>query len=110
MSKIPSVEVELVFPVEHDGRTYDKLSIRRPKVKDLIQAERQPGEVGRMSQLLAICSGVPFPVVGEMYTGDFYAACARSGLGFLSEDGPGDLSAGPSSSSTPGPAGDSPSS
>lgn len=104
------VSFDLVFPVEHKGKTYDKLEIRRPKVKDLIAAERQPTETGREASLLSICADVPFEVVGEMDSGDYHAACARGGIGFFPASTPGDPSADESSSSTPGPAGDSTSS
>ena len=102
-----SVDFELVRPVEHDGKTYASFQIRRPKVKDLIQAERQPGETGREAALLGLCAGVPFVVIGEMDAGDYHAACARSGIGFLAPSGREDLSGEAFSSSTPGPAGDS---
>lgn len=100
----------LAVPVEHRGTTYTELAVRRPKVKDLIAAERQPGEIGREASLLSICAGVPFAMVGEMDVGDYRSIVERTGIGFLSLGGSGALSTAPSSSSTPGPTGDSESS
>ena len=96
----------LVHPVEHQDKTYAELSVRRAKVKDLIAAERQPGEIGREAALLAICAGVDFAVVGEMDVSDYHSIVTRTGIDFLSQAGPAAAPGGASSSSTAGPAGD----
>ena len=100
----------LAVPVEHKGTTHTELAVRRPKVKDLIAAERQPGEIAREAALLAICAGVPFTMVGEMDVADYRSIVVRTGIDFLAVGGGAELSAETSSSSTPGPTGASKSS
>ena len=131
-----TVSVSLTYPIEVDGRTVSSLTLRRPLVKDMIAAERQPGAIGQEAAMIAACSGVPFKAVGRLDASDYRAVTLRSelafastpddqrrilieaGLGFmLVPDGAPDPSAGPaspeasgspSSPSTDGPVGTSP--
>lgn len=100
----------LTHPVEHKGKTYEALTPRRPKVKDLIKSEVQPTETGREAALLGILSDVPFSAIGEMDVTDYHSIVTRTGIDFLSVSGSAARPAGPSSSSTPGPTGGSTSS
>ena len=131
-----TISVSLDHPIDVDGRTVSSLTLRRPLVKDLIAAERQPGDIAQEAALLAECSGLPFEAVGRLDASDYRAITLRSelafastpddqrrilieaGLGFmLVPDGAPDPSAAPespeasgapSSPSTAGPAGASP--
>ena len=90
------------------GKTYTSLTVRRPLVRDLIAAERQPGKVAGDAALLAILADVPFGDFGHLDAGDFRAMMNRAEeLGFF---GGAPMPDDSSASSTPGPAGDSPSS
>ena len=96
-------------PKEVRDKTYTSLTLRRPLVRDLIAAERQPGKVAADAALLAICADVPFGDFGHLDAGDFRAIMDRAeehGFFGAGAPTPDDSSA----SSTPGPAGDSPSS
>ncbi len=109
------ITVTLTHPIEIDGKTVSSLTLRRPLVKDLIAAERQPGYVGQDAALLAQCAGINFADVGKIDAGDYRRIIGESDLGFFSSDaGPqepsGDpastaASGAPSSSSTDQPAG-----
>lgn len=100
----------LARPVEIRGRTYTTLTVRRPLVRDLIAAERQPGATASDAALLAICADVPFGDFGHLDAGDFRTMLERAGdLGFFGAGpaaGPATAPPGASSSpSTPGPGG-----
>ena len=81
----------LAHPFTHRGKRYAELSVRRPKVKDIINAERQPGEIAREAALLAIIAGIDFAAVGEMDVSDYSSIVARAGVDFLSQPGREDL-------------------
>ncbi|MDE0203342.1 MAG: phage tail assembly protein [Rhodospirillaceae bacterium] len=114
------VTVPLDYPIEVDGKTVSSLTLRRPKAKDLISAERQPGEIGEEVALIAICAGIPFADAGEIDAADYRRIVRETQLGFTSGDAGARApsatpespaaSGGPSSSSTDGPAGASPTS
>ena len=99
----------LARPKTVSNRTYGQLTVRRPLVRDLIAAERQPGKVAGDAALLAICADVPFADFGHLDAADFRAMTDKAEeLGFF---GGGARESGDSSSpSTPAPAGDSPTS
>ena len=112
------VTVPLSHPIAVDGKTVSSLTLRRPLVRDLIAAERQPGEIGQEAYLISACSGVPFEAVGRLDAVDYRRILRESELGFFSgaagTQDPSDTpespeaSGAPSSSSTGGPAGASP--
>ena len=102
------VDFPLFFPFGHRGKVHSEISIlRRAKARDLIAADRQPGPTGREASLLAAVSNFDFATVAEMDGLDFSNACTKAGVYFLSQSGALETSIEPSSSSTPGPAGDS---
>ena len=93
----------LDHPVEVGGQRHETLVVRRPVVRDLIAAERQPGEIAREANLLSICAGVGMNVVGALDVRDYHRIAIETGLRFFSVDADGgDLF----SSSIAGPAGD----
>ena len=130
------ITVDLAHPIEVDGKTVSSLTLRRPLVRDLIAAERQPGEIGQETATLAACAGIPFEAAGRLDAADYRAITLRAelafastvaaqrriiedaGLGFMlapadGQDPSGDpgstgATAEPSSSSTASPAGGSP--
>lgn len=90
--------------VEIRGKTYTHLTVRRPLVRDLIAAERQPAGVASDAALLAICADVPFGDLGHVDAADFRAAMTRAGdLGFFGAGG----DAAPTTPPTPTPPGGS---
>jgi len=113
-----TLTVTLTRPIEVDGKTVASLTLRRPLVKDLIAAERQPGEIGQDAYVLSACSGLPFEAVGRIDAGDYRRIMQESDLAFFSGGagtqapfaGPGSQegSGEPSSSSTASPTGASP--
>lgn len=99
----------LLRPKKVRDKELSSLVVRRPLVRDLIAAERQPGKVAGDAALIAICAGIPFADFGHLDAGDFRTIMQLAeDRGFFGGGGetPGESSA----SSTPGPAGDSPSS
>ena len=96
-------------PITHQTRTYETLTLRRPLVRDLIAAERQPGETGQDAALVAACADVSLTVVGLIDAADFKRLQREAAplLADAASAAPGDDS---SSSSTAIPAGASPSS
>lgn len=115
-----TVTVPLSYPIEVDDKTVTSLSLRRPQVRDLIAAERQPGEIGQEAALISACSGMPFEAVGRLDGVDYRRIVREAELGFFSgaagtQAPSGDpespeASGGPSSPSTDGQAGASPTS
>lgn len=70
-----------------DGKTISTLSLRRPLVRDLIMAERQPGDVGASAALLALCAGIPFLQFSLLDAGDYRALTREAGRhGFFDTD------------------------
>ena len=99
----------LLRPKEVRGKTIESLTVRRPLVKDLIAAERQPGKVAGDAALIAICANIPFGDFGHLDAGDFRAIMEiAEDRGFFGGGGVTPDESLPSS--TPGPVGDSPSS
>ena len=98
----------LLRPKTVRNKTYESLTVRRPLVRDLIAAERQPGKVGGDAALIAICADIPFSDFGHLDAGDFRAAMQLAeDRGFFGGDTALEDSSSPS---TPAPAGDSTSS
>lgn len=105
------IAIPLKFPFEHRGQTRSEIRIvRRAKAKDLIAADRQPGEEGREAALLAAVSDFDMGTIGEMDALDYNRAKDEARISFLLQSGTAARSADPSLSSTPGPDGGSESS
>lgn len=83
-------------PVEVDSRAYQSLNVRRAVVRDMIAAERQPGQVAGLAALAAACCGVPFSdfrrfdgadyralVITGVHHGFFPPPAAEAGFGTM---------------------------
>ena len=72
MDKRKTVEIDLDFPIEVDGREVDKVTMRRPKVDDELTFSEAKGSQARKAVVLlaALCELTP-KQVGSMDTADF---------------------------------------
>ena len=78
----------LRHPVQLDNSAITMITVRRPLVRDLIVAERQPGDLGSSAALLAVCAGLDFLAVGKFDAEDFSAVLNMGvGLGFFQPGG-----------------------
>ena len=66
----------LIHPVTVHSRSITELTIRRPLVRDLIAAERQPGMIASDAALVAVCAGLSFADFGHVDAADFRALMA----------------------------------
>ena len=97
-----TVTVTLDHPIEINGATRTSLTLRRPQVRDLIAAERQPGEIAQEAALIAGCADIPFEAVGRLDAADYSKIVSEAGLGFFSAPaGPPVPSGGPGSKAEP---------
>ena len=73
-------------PLDVGGKRIETVTVRRPLVRDLIAADRQPGETGGTAALVAICAGIPLADFGGLDAAD-YRAILRQGyrLGFFGD-------------------------
>lgn len=85
-----TVTLPLDRPIEVDGKTVSELTLRRPLVRDLIVAERQPGQIGQEAALLALCSGIPFEAVGRLDADDYRRVVAEGDAAFTGGGETGD--------------------
>ena len=98
-----TVSVTLDHPIEINGATRSSLTLRRPLVRDLIAAERQPGEIAQEAALVSACADIPMEAVGRLDAADYRKIVSESDLGFFSDiAGPPDPSAAPGSEEEPG--------
>ena len=68
----------LKHPAKVRGTELKTLTLRRPLVRDLIAAERQPGDVGGTAALLAICAGVSLGDFGYLDAEGYRALAAEA--------------------------------
>ena len=82
------ITIELAVPMTVDGNVITKLSLRRPKVRDLRALEdATEGKSSQLDQgatLVALLSGLPEEVVEDMDAADFARASEVIG-GFFGE-------------------------
>ena len=98
-----SVTVPLSYPIESGGKTVDSITVRRPLLKDLIAAERQPGEIGQEAAVLSECSGISLKDLGQLDAADYRRIIRETELGFISDAAePQAPSGGPESQEAPG--------
>lgn len=82
-----SFNYTLTHPISHDGERISVLTLRRPLVRDLINAERQPGDVGSSSALLAACAGIPLTTFSLLDAADYRGLTrAATRQGFFDTD------------------------
>lgn len=79
-----TVTVPLSHPIEVDGKTVSSLTLRRPLVRDMIAAERQPGDIGQEAAMISTCGGIPFEAVGRLDAEDYRRITLQSELTFAS--------------------------
>ena len=83
-AKSDSFTHRLVHSFKIREKSYSELTIRRPLVRDLITADRQPGQVASSAALVAVCAAIPIADFGYMDAGDFRAILALGeALGFF---------------------------
>lgn len=79
-----STRIDLTWPVTVDGETVSSLAMRRPKVRDILAAERAvKSESEREVRILAALCDVPPAVIEDMDMAD-YLRLQEVSKGFLS--------------------------
>lgn len=65
------MQFKLKRPVEHDGTTYDALTLREATLDDLIAMEDAPGgQLAKFAVMLARLAGVPVPAARKLTATD----------------------------------------
>jgi len=79
-----SAEVKLAHPVEAEGRTLDRLLMRRPRVRDMLAAEKRSGSDAEkeVAMFASLCEVAP-SVIESLDLAD-YQALQEAYRGFLS--------------------------
>jgi hypothetical protein len=77
------MEIELKHPVQADGRSVDRLVVRRPRVRDLLAAEKAAkGNAEQEIRLFSYLCEVPPAVIEELDLAD-YGRLQEAYKGFL---------------------------
>lgn len=71
MADKKTVTVTLDDPVEHDGKSYASLNLRKMKAKDLIAGDLVTGDSRKAMAIFAAMAGVPIQVIEELDVDDF---------------------------------------
>lgn len=71
-----TITVTLAEPVKVGEETFEKLTFRRRKAKDLVAMDLVKGELRKHMAMLASMGGVPLPVIEEL-DGDDYETVSR---------------------------------
>lgn len=71
MSDKKTITVTLAEPVEHDGKTYASLTLRKMKAKDLVAGDLVTGDTRKTFAIFASMAGVPIQVIEELDVDDF---------------------------------------
>lgn len=71
MSEKKMITVTLGEPVEHDGKTFASLTLRKMKAKDLVAGDLVNGDVRKSFAIFASMAGVPIQVIEELDVDDF---------------------------------------
>lgn len=90
--KVSGMVVKLETPVEHAGKTYSELNMRRMKAGDTLVAEEYQSQAKAGMALFAAMADVPVEVIMELEMDDFMALSetaaplmGKSGLAMLKE-------------------------
>lgn len=81
----------LSYPVEHDGKSIASVELRRPKVKDMLRAEKARdagGDLGVAVALVAAIADLPLEVIEQVDATDFGPIAEAIEL-FMTRQGPG---------------------
>lgn len=66
--------VPLAFPITHDGRTIDSVTLRRPRVGDSLAAQRNAASPAELEiQLMALLTGLPISAIELIDMQDYTA-------------------------------------
>lgn len=68
-----TVDFPISEPVEHDGKTYATLTLRKMKAKDLVAGDLVSGDSRKAFAIFASMAGVPIQVIEELDIEDFEA-------------------------------------
>lgn len=69
-----SSSVTLAFPITHDGRTIDSVTLRRPRVGDSLAAQRNAASPAELEiQLMALLTGLPISAIELIDMQDYTA-------------------------------------
>ena len=71
MSDKKTITVTLAEPVEHDGKPYASLTLRKMKAKDLVAGDLVTGDTRKTFAIFASMAGVPIQVIEELDVDDF---------------------------------------
>ncbi len=71
MADKKTVTIPLEEPVEHDGKKYESLTLRKMKAKDLVASDLVNGDARKGMALFASMAGVPIAVIEELDADDF---------------------------------------
>lgn len=81
----------LNYPVDHDGKTITTIELRRPKVKDMLRAEKareSSGDLGVAVALVAAIADLPVSAIELVDATDFGPIAEAIEL-FMTRQGPG---------------------
>jgi hypothetical protein len=68
------MKIDLSFPIEHDGRRITNVTIRRPRVGDMLEMQRKGGDAAGMElTMVALLTGLPPEAISEMDMKDYNA-------------------------------------
>lgn len=65
--------ITLQYPITVDGETYNDLSLRRPKMRDMKKQQSQRDDLDKATSMIADLAEVPLKVVDELDPVDFTA-------------------------------------
>ena len=81
-----SETITLKAPIMVDGTKTDRLTLRRPKVRDLKLMDNFSGDMEKSIQLLAALCEVPPDAIEDLDSEDF-ARCSKKVEGFMGSAG-----------------------
>lgn len=62
---------KLSYPLEHDGRTITEIALGRPKLRDIVAAQKFKTPAEQSVGMIASISGIPIPALMAMDASDF---------------------------------------
>lgn len=90
--KVLSAKIDLEYPVEHDGKTYETLTLRRMRAGDTLVAEETESKAKAGFMMYAAMAGVPVEVIEGLDIDDLMTLIekavplmGKSGAGMLAE-------------------------
>jgi len=71
MADKKTVSFPLCDPIEHDGKSYSVLTLRKMKAKDLVAGDLVKGDTRKAMAIFASMAGVPIQVIEDLDVDDF---------------------------------------